>query len=278
MQRDSFWDHYGGGRGRHDRLIDISHDFQEPLPGTSYGYGYQPRDSYADELLESCFQSIHEPVYYDHMPAYFDNFQLNTQPLHAPVPRRATLSLVLGSSHVRRMYDLLRERGIQNFHLPYADHEVIVHGQGGLRYLSDLYEKSVISKLPIVDQLRANIVVLQLGSNDIDHFTPREILDMMWEVACFCVDSGAQRVILCHLWRREDELHNYRVKRINAYMTREIRRWADPHIFVWKHRGLSVPRYRFLKDKVHLTDYYQWKLFRSLRGAITYHKWRLPRI
>lgn len=189
-----------------------------------------------------------------------------------PPAHSSLLALIVGSSHIRRTLELLNERKVRNLGLNTVDYECILYGRGGLRYLTYKWSRSIISKLRIIDSIHPELVILQLGSNDLPEFSESDIIETMLDISEFCLESGARRVVLCTLWNREDDQYNYHVEILNQLLPIRVQEHGNPNIYVWKHRGLTDPIYDFLIDGTHLTTYYYWKLYRSLRGAVMYHR------
>lgn len=195
------------------------------------------------------------------------------QRLSVPPPRvRSLLTLIVGSSHVRHMLELTQRQNITNMGLNDREHEVILYGRGGLRYLTTKWSRSIISKLRIIHNVGPRLVILQLGSNDVPEFSEEDIVQTMIDISEFCLESGARRVVLCHLWNRENDSYNKRIRILNEIMEPRVAQHGNPDIFVWRHRGLAEPLFPFLRDGTHLTDYYYMKLYRSLRGCVLFHR------
>lgn len=251
--------------------------FSQPLPSHQMNISVLPREQYRQWApFPRAFFPLSTTSFRPFVQEFIEQFphdRYAAERLNAPPPRvRSLLTLIVGSSHIRHMLEVTQRDNISNLGLNDREHEVILYGRGGLRYLTTKWSRSIISKLRIIHNVGPRLVILQLGSNDIPEYSEEDIVETMIDIAEFCLESGARRVVLGQLWNREDESYNQHIRHLNAIMEPRVAQHGNPDIFVWRHRGLAEPLYPFLRDGTHLTDYYTMKLYRSLRGCVLFHR------
>ena len=123
--------------------------------------------------------------------------------------------------------------------------------------------------LDIVKSFAPDIVVLQLGTNDLVFISAVETGSALEDFSRLLYESyGVQMVCVCQtIFRRDAPLFNKQVKLLIKYLKVVLE--PIPYVVYWRHRGFWNCRTRFLAhDGVHLNSRGQYKFFRSLRGAV----------
>ena len=185
---------------------------------------------------------------------YFDNL--------APVR-----VLVLGHSFIHRLHTfLLRNFNAhiaENLSLP-GDLEIRWHGIGG-RTVS----KTIRFDLHVVKEFAPNIVLLQIGTNDLATTSAVETGSAIEDLSRLLHESyGVQVVCVCQtIYRQNSPSFNKQVDLLTKYLKVVLE--PLPYTFYWRHRGFWRCKSRFLaRDGVHLNNRGNYKFFRSLRGAV----------
>ena len=165
--------------------------------------------------------------------------------------------LILGHSFIRRLHVFLRQNFnevfARNLHID-GDLSIKWHGIGG-RTISEVIRHD----LGIVEKFAPEIVVIQLGTNDLSSLSAVETGSALEDLSRLLHESyGVQRVCVCQtIFRSNAPLFNRQVKLITKYL--KVVFEPIPYVLYW----------RFLThDGVHLTHLEQYKFFRSLRGAV----------
>ena len=178
-----------------------------------------------------------------------------------------TRVLVLGHSFIRRFHDFLchnfNQKFTENLHIP-GDLCIKWHGIGG-RTIA----KVVQYDLTIVQSFAPDIVVLQLGTNDLSTISVVETGSALEDLTRLLYESyGVQLVCVCQtIFRRDAPLFNNQVKLLTEYLKVVLE--PLPFVVYWRHRGFWNCKSRFLaRDGVHLNSLGHYKFFRSLRGAV----------
>ena len=176
--------------------------------------------------------------------------------------------LILGHSFIRRLRHFIENRPEDLDLLFYitrpANLSISWHGVGGRTVA-----KTIKYDLHVVQSLRPNIVIVQLGTNDLASCSPLQVGSELEEFVRLLHDSyGVQFVCVCQTIRRRSAPEFN--KNVNI-LTRYLRVVLEPipYALYWGHRGFWKARGNFLSpDGVHLNSRGQHKLYRSLRGAV----------
>ena len=175
--------------------------------------------------------------------------------------------LVLGHSFIRHLHDFI-ERNPRDLDLAFKLKEpaaIFWHGVGGRTVA-----KTIRHDLHVVQSVRPDIVIVQLGTNDLSSRPPLLVGSDLEDFVRLLHDScGVQFVCVCQTIRRRSAKRSFN-KNVDI-LTRYLRVVLEPipYAFYWGHRGFWKARYNFLaSDGVHLNSRGQYKLYRSLRGAI----------
>ena len=118
------------------------------------------------------------------------------------------------------------------------------------------------------------VVILAIRGNDIDSATDHALLVGM-RVFIFVkslVSRGVERVVVTQVVRRQSFRHlsiaegSRRVLEINNFLSAAC---ATEHIRFWRHKGMwNSPLIMFRGGGVHFNDLRNYKLWRSVRGAV----------
>ena len=174
--------------------------------------------------------------------------------------------LILGNSFIRRLHDFIEgdSRHLDlRFHLT-ASALISWHGVGG-RTIA----KTVKFDLHILHSFRPDIVIVQLGTNDVTSCSLLQVGSAIEDfVHLLCDLYGVKGVCVCQtIHRRSGVVFNQRVD----ILTRYLRVFLEliPYATYWGHRGFWRARNSFFSaDGIHLNSRRQYKLYRSLRGAV----------
>ena len=174
--------------------------------------------------------------------------------------------LILGHSFIRRLHDFIESNSGYldlKFHLQASAH-VSWHGVGGRTVA-----KTVKFDLHIIHSFHPDIVILQLGTNDLTSCPPLHVGSAIEDLVHLLHDSyGVQGVCVRQTIRRRSAvLFNHRVDILTRYLRVVLE--PIPYAIYWKHRGFWRARHSFLSAVgIHLNSRGQYKLYRSLRAAV----------
>ena len=166
--------------------------------------------------------------------------------------------LVLGHSFIRRLRDDLRlhfdSRADDTFGLS-DDAIVHLHGVGSLTVAR------LLGDLGMVSSLSPQVVILELGTNDLTRLRPEVAGSEIEELVCLLLDTFSVRVIgVCKVLPRvRATFFNGAASILNQYLCGVLE--PIPNVFCWRHRGFDNP-------SVHVNSFGQYCLYRSYRGAI----------
>ena len=141
---------------------------------------------------------------------------------------------------------------------------VFMHGVGG-RTVSKLR----MFDLLVVKQSSLDIIILEIGTNDLTHVGPEVVGSEIDDFVRFMVDNLA----VCHVIPRVFSCAASQTSfltsatALNQYTNAVL---GDlPNVFCWVHTPFSSPGKDFyLNDGVHLNSVGQYQLYRSYQGAI----------
>ena len=175
--------------------------------------------------------------------------------------------LILGHSFIHRLHTFL----LRNFNAQIAktlslpdDLLIRWHGIGGRTLL-----KTRNYDLHVVKEFAPNVVVLQLGTNDLATTSAVETGSAIEDLCRLLHESyGVEVVCVCQtLYRHNAVSFNKEVDLLTQYLKVVLE--PLPYTFYWRHRGFWRCKSRFLaRDGVHLNSRGNYKYFRSLRGAV----------
>ena len=181
--------------------------------------------------------------------------------------------LILSHSFVRRLKDDLAAsfdaRAAPNFYLPESGH-VSLYGTGGRTV-----DKIHAYDLSLVLKYKPDIVILELGTNDLSTLRPEVVGSKIDDLAQVHRDQYKVRVIgVCQVVNRNiprtrspDCDFNAKAAVLRQYLSVIL---ADQHnIFLWEHKEFYRSDRTLLSfDGVHCNAQGQYCLYRSYRGAI----------
>ena len=181
--------------------------------------------------------------------------------------------LILGHSFVRRLRDDLDaqfdDRASKNFHLPESAN-VSLYGTGG-RTVEKLLKYDLICVL----NFRPDIILLEIGTNDLSHSAPEVVGSKIEEFARLLRDQYKVRVVgVCQVIDRKvshsealDTGFNAKAALLRQYLSVVLEN--EQAIFLWSHRDFSLPDRKLIcSDGVHCNAKGQYALYRSYRGAV----------
>ena len=128
--------------------------------------------------------------------------------------------------------------------------------------------KTIKYDLPVIASFAPDIVILQLGTNDLSQLVPLVVGSSIEELVTTLHDRYNIKIVCaCQTLRGSDPVFNARVHALNKYLKTLLE--ALPYSFFWGHWGFWNSSQGFLaRDGVHLNRQGQFKFFRSLRGAV----------
>ena len=174
--------------------------------------------------------------------------------------------LIVGHSFIRRLHDFIESDSGHldlTFHLS-ASALISWHGIGG-RTIA----KTVKFDLHILHSFRPDIVIVQLGTNDLTSCPPLQVGSALEDFVHLLHDSyGVRGVCVCQTIRRRAAVaFNQRVDILTRYLRVVLE--PIPYAIYWGHRGFwRACNSFFSADGIHLNSRGQFKLYRSLRGAV----------
>ena len=173
--------------------------------------------------------------------------------------------LILGHSFVRRLNQFVSKvlRLIHQFFLKGAA-RFKWHGVGGRTVATTLnYD------LQVVASFKPDIVILQLGTNDLSQLTALVVGSALEDLVRLLHDSHNVKIVcVCQtIYREANPEFNERARALTKFL--KVFLEPLPYSFFWGHRGFWNATQRFLtRDGVHLNQRGQYKFYRSLRGAV----------
>ena len=179
--------------------------------------------------------------------------------------------LILGHSFVKRLQSDLKTtfdaRAVSNFRLE-GTATVNLFGVGGRTV-----EKLRRYDLHAVRRLAPDVVILEVGTNDLSDVRPEVVGSSIEELVSSLLDDFSVTVVgVCHVIPRcvsfpdwEDFLQ--RAEILNNYVRVVLEPF--PNAFCWTHKDFSSPlKDLYSEDGVHVNSCGQYFLYRSYRGAI----------
>ena len=188
--------------------------------------------------------------------------------------------LVIGHSFIRRTHTFIKEnlRDYDNFHLWYNEAQVSILGLGGAT-IQDFIDKLTTDRLDIVDVVRPEVVIIQLGTKELGWHSvkPEDLGESMRLLVKELLDRRVRRVVVCKTLKRGKAglpptmpHFNGRVTIYNNWIKNNLT--ADPRVCIWNHRGFIVDIEKHVDRKgLHMNEYGQIKLYRSYKGCILYY-------
>ena len=179
--------------------------------------------------------------------------------------------LILGHSFIRRLEYFVAAN-------PNLDHQFLLtalatfkwHGVGGRTVA-----KTMQYDLPVVASFAPDIVILQLGTNDLSRLDPLVVGSAIEELVTILHDTyNVKLVCVCQTLLGSNPVFNARVRALNSYVKTFLE--ALPYSFFWGHRGfwnssLPVVKAFFSELGPGLTPIYFMKTFHSLSVIITFY-------
>ena len=139
-----------------------------------------------------------------------------------------------------------------------------MHGIGG-RTVTKLrkYDFGVVARLS------QDIVILEIGTNDLSFLPPEVVGSEIEELVSQLQQAYRVKVVcVCLITpRHRNQVFNAKRLILNNYLTVVLEHM--PKVFTWLHCGFARPSVTpFLRDGVHLNKIGQYNLYRSYRGVI----------
>ena len=176
-----------------------------------------------------------------------------------------TRVLILGHSFIRRLREHIGRNTDLDANLHILDNiELKWHGVGGRTVL-----KTVQFDLSVVELFKPDVVILQLGTNDLSHLSPVHVGSAIEDLTRTLHDSlNVKCVRVCQtIYRTGAPIFNKNVILLNRYLKVVLE--PLPYAFFWAHKGFWRAKTNFMaRDGVHLNRLGQYKFYRSLRGAV----------
>ena len=189
-------------------------------------------------------------------------------------------ALVLGHSFVRRLKDFAAQNhsnGPYDLNLGLSNVcSIVFLGIGGRTV-----DKLIRNDLDKIRSAAPNIVVLELGSNDLcdKDSDPETIALSIVALAELLITELSLRIIaVCEVTARQNEPfagYNVKAALLNSHLRESLR--VIPAAKCWQHRGLINPTNNavYAPDGIHLNYLGNKALYQSYRGAIL---WALSQV
>ena len=173
----------------------------------------------------------------------------------------------MGHSFIRRLSrDLSRgfdSRASPSFALE-NDAVVRLFGVGGRTV-----PKLVRFDLHVVSEFRPDVVLLELGTNDLSFTSPEVVGSSLDDLVSLLLEEFSVKVVgVCKVIPRVGTASDFNSKAeiFNNYL--DVVLGQRPQVFCWQHKGFSDPCVcPYLPDGVHVNRFGQYALYRSYRGA-----------
>ena len=179
-----------------------------------------------------------------------------------PTPR----VLILGHSFIRRLQKFI-EHHIGHLDLSLqitAPADITWHGIGGRTVA-----KTIKFDLHVVRSTRPDIVIVQLGTNDLPFQSPLQVGSELEDFVRLLHDSYGVKFVCVRqtIRQRSFTAFNKNVDLLTRYLRVVLE--PIPYAIYWGHRGFWKARHNFYAaDGVHLNSMGLYKLYRSFRGAV----------
>ena len=125
-------------------------------------------------------------------------------------------------------------------------------------------------------------MILILGANDLCDIslTPLDVANKLYELAMYLTSFVKIKVVVCQLLQREHmlnflqhwpypiELLNDRIQEANGEL---MRLCLNSRVKFWKIRGVSRPIPELFSDGVHMSDFGNERISKSLRSLIVHY-------
>jgi len=177
--------------------------------------------------------------------------------------------LILGHSFIRRLHAFITRSHDNEYttKLGISTPDFICkwHGVGGRTVA-----KVLKYDLSVVKEFGPDIIILQLGTNDLVNSSPLTVGSSLEHLVTVLHDVyKADLISVCQTLRRSslEVLFNKNVGLLTRYLETVLE--PIPYAFFWSHRGFWKTKSAFLsQDGVHLNGRGQHKFYRSLREAV----------
>lgn len=173
--------------------------------------------------------------------------------------------LILGHSFVKRLRQDL-ESGFHGLAKPdfglKGSATVHLFGVGG-RTVSKVQQHD----LHVVSLVAPDIVLLEIGTNDLSHRAPEVVGSSLEELVHLLLREFSVRVIgVCHVIPRGANCSHFsdfnaKAGVLNRYLSVVLE--PIPNVFSWYHKGFTNPAQALLADGVHVNPIRQYRLYRS---------------
>ena len=176
--------------------------------------------------------------------------------------------LIIGHSFVHRLEAFVQKKRHKHAFTSLSDIAYIhFHGVGGRTI-----EKFRKFDLEVVRQIAPQIIILELGSNDLVKLAPETVGSELENLVRDLHDiHSVEVVVVGQVLRRrtrDSVQFNYKVGQLHQYLKVVLEHL--PFCYYWRHRGFSwnCKRDLYLPDGVHLNNLGYYKCTRSIRGAV----------
>ena len=192
----------------------------------------------------------------------------------------STRITIVGTSHIRRLMSDINKHTDAVFEPGFGIAEASICVICGGGWTID----SVRSKFPLIVQSQPDYVILKVGSNDLCGVCLADSLSvanrLLATASELCSLCEARGVIVCELTKRglgrylqsmwEVKTYNHKVDLANQFLHTVIP--LEPvKLLLWKHKGMSDSvEHLLLPDGVHMNAHGQFKLHKSLWGAVIF--------
>ena len=192
----------------------------------------------------------------------------------AAVVRDRLNVMVFGDSFVRRLRDWAFSNRHLNLNLDESRLSVYWHGLGGGVITPLEAHKSLWPDRHLIHDLESDILVLQVGSNDLSR-SSIQATDLQASLSSFivqCFQDGVKFVVFCEILERRN-CPNYNVEVQVANEAIELAFHDNPRVHFWKHSRNNFNT-RFTSDYVaddgvHVdTQRGMPRYYTSIRGAV----------
>lgn len=185
-------------------------------------------------------------------------------------------AFLVGHSFIRRLQSWCAPRSLLNLNLDPNRVQIYWYGEGGATIANETHSKCIGSTASMVRDLEADIVFVDIGSNDLCNpaLHPAKLVDYILSFANSLIAHGCRCVILSEILHRQSAYsYNLRVDATNALLQQFC--LSVPNMVFWKHSRQNFNK-RFLTnfvaaDGIHVDQSVGMpKYYVSVRGAILY--------